>query len=146
MAKVEINKEKLKKKGGKTLQEFKDFIAKGNVLDMAVGVIMGSAFGKIVSSIVSDILMPLIGVIIGGIDFKNLKVVIGKSEITYGNFIQNVIDFFIIAICIFFMVKVIDKITKKNKQEEAVEEEPEKDTNIVLLEEIRDLLKEKQNV
>ena len=146
MAKVEINKEELKKKGGKTIGEFKEFIAKGNVMDMAVGVIMGSAFGKIVSSIVSDILMPLIGVIIGGIDFKNLKVVIGKSEITYGNFIQNVIDFFIIAICIFFMVKIIDKITKKNKQEEAVEEEPEKDANIVLLEEIRDLLKEKQNV
>ena len=146
MAKVEINKEELKKKSGKTLGEFKEFIAKGNVMDMAVGVIMGSAFGKIVSSIVSDILMPLIGVIIGGIDFKNLKVVIGKSEITYGNFIQNVIDFFIIAICIFFMVKVIDKITKKNKQEEVVEEEPEKDANIVLLEEIRDLLKEKQNV
>ena len=145
MAKVELSKEELKKKGGKTLGEFKEFIAKGNVMDMAVGVIMGSAFGKIVSSIVSDILMPIIGAIIGGIDFTNLSIKIGEATITYGNFIQNVIDFFIIAICIFFMVKIIDRITKKSK-EEVVEEEPEKDANIVLLEEIRDLLKEKQNV
>lgn len=146
MAKVEINKEELKKKGGKTLGEFKEFIAKGNVIDMAVGVMMGSAFGKIVSSIVTDILMPIIDILKGGIKFTDLSIKVGEATITYGNFIQNVIEFFIIAICIFFMVKVIDKITKKNKQEEVVEEEPEKDANIVLLEEIRDLLKEKQNV
>jgi len=141
-----INSEELKKKGGKTLQEFKDFIAKGNVLDMAVGVIMGSAFGKIVTSVVDDLLMPLIGMVIGGVNFTNLHIRIKDATITYGNFIQNVIDFLIIAICIFFMVKAISKVTKKDKEEEAVQEEPKKDENIVLLEEIRDLLKEKQNV
>ena len=141
-----IDSEGLKKKGGKALQEFKDFIAKGNVLDMAVGVIMGSAFGKIVTSVVDDLLMPLIGIVIGGVNFTNLSVKIKDATITYGNFIQNVLDFLIIAICIFFMVKTINKITKKEKEEEKVEEEPKKDENIVLLEEIRDLLKEKQNV
>ncbi len=141
-----INSENLKKKGGKTLQEFKDFIAKGNVMDMAVGVIMGSAFGKIVTSVVDDLLMPLIGIVIGGVDFTNLSIKIKDATITYGNLIQNVIDFLIIAICIFFMVKAISKVTKKDKEKETVEEEPKKDENIVLLEEIRDLLKEKQNV
>ena len=140
-----INPEELKKKGGKTIQEFKDFIAKGNVLDMAVGVIMGSAFGKIVTSVVDDLLMPLIGIVIGGVDFTNLSIKIKDATITYGNLIQNVIDFLIIAICIFLMVKTISKVTKKEK-EEAVEEAPKKDENTLLLEEIRDLLKEKQNV
>lgn len=141
-----INSEDLKKKGGKTIKEFKEFIAKGNVMDMAVGVIMGSAFGKIVTSVVDDLLMPLIGIVIGGVDFTNLSIKIKDATITYGNLIQNVIDFLIIAICIFFMVKAISKVTKKDKEEEIVEEEPKKDENIVLLEEIRDLLKEKQNV
>ncbi len=140
-----INPEELKKKGGKTIQEFKDFIAKGNVLDMAVGVIMGSAFGKIVTSVVDDLLMPLIGIVIGGVDFTNLSIKIKDATITYGNLIQNIIDFLIIAICIFLMVKAISKVTKKDK-EEAVEEAPKKDDNTLLLEEIRDLLKEKQNV
>ena len=141
-----INSEDLKKKGGKTIKEFKEFIAKGNVMDMAVGVIMGSAFGKIVTSVVDDLLMPLIGIVVGGVDFTNLSIKIKDATITYGNLIQNVIDFLIIAICIFFMVKAISKVTKKDKEEEIVEEEPKKDENIVLLEEIRDLLKEKQNV
>ena len=140
-----IDPEELKKKGGKTIQEFKDFIAKGNVLDMAVGVIMGSAFGKIVTSVVDDLLMPLIGIVIGGVDFTNLSIKIKDATITYGNLIQNIIDFLIIAICIFLMVKAISKVTKKDK-EEAVEEAPKKDDNTLLLEEIRDLLKEKQNV
>ena len=100
-------------------------------MDLAVGVIIGSAFGKIVSSIVDDILMPLIGVIIGGIDFSNLSIKIGEASVTYGNFIQNVIDFLIISICIFFIVKIMKKFTKK--------EEPP-------AEEIRDLLKEKQEI
>lgn len=141
-----IDPEELKKKGGKTIQEFKEFIAKGNVVDMAVGVIIGSAFGKIVTSIVDDILMPLLGIVIGGIDFTNLSIKIKDATVTYGVFIQNVIDFLIIALCIFFMVKAIDKITKKNKEEEKVEEAPKKEENTLLLEEIRDLLKEKQNV
>ena len=141
-----IDPEELKKKGGKTIQEFKEFIAKGNVVDMAVGVIIGSAFGKIVTSIVDDILMPLLGIVIGGIDFTNLSIKIKDATVTYGVFIQNVIDFLIIALCIFFMVKAIDKITRKNKEEEKVEEAPKKEENTLLLEEIRDLLKEKQNV
>ncbi len=123
------------------LKEFKKFIARGNVMDLAVGVIMGSAFGKIVTSIVSDILMPLIGVIIGGIDFSGLSFKLGEAEIKYGNFIQNVIDFLIVAFCIFIMVKIVNKITHK---EEPKEEAPEKPADVALLEEIRDLLKEKK--
>ncbi len=140
---MEEKKEEIIKKGNKTFSEFKKFIAKGNVMDLATGVIIGSAFGKIVSSIVDDILMPLIGIIIGGIDFSNLTLKIGEATITYGTFIQNVIDFLIIAICIFFIAKIMKKLTKK---EEEVKEEPAKEPNTVLLEEIRDLLKEKQNV
>ena len=122
------------------LKEFKKFIARGNVMDLAVGVIMGGAFGKIVTSIVSDILMPLIGVIIGGIDFTGLSLKIGESEIKYGNFVQNVIVFLIVAFCIFIMVKIVNKIT--HKEEEKKEEAPApKPDDVVLLEEIRDLLK-----
>lgn len=138
-----LSKEEILSRGTKTVSEFKSFIAKGNVIDLAVGVIIGSAFGKIVSSIVDDIIMPVIGAIIGGIDFSNLSVKIGEATITYGTFIQNVIDFLIIAICIFIFVKIIDRITKK-KEEEVAQEEPKKEEQIVLLEEIRDLLKEKQ--
>ena len=127
------------------IKEFKDFIARGNVIDMAVGVIIGGAFGKIVTSIVNDVLMPLIGVIIGGIDFTGLKFKIGESEILYGNFLQNVIDFLIIAFCIFILVKIVNKVTRK--KEEPVEEAPApKPEDIILLEEIRDLLKEKEEI
>ena len=87
------------------LKEFKEFISKGNVVDLAVGVIIGGAFGKIVTSLVNDIIMPLIGVIIGGINFTNLSIKIGESVIAYGSFIQNIIDFLIIAACIFAFVK-----------------------------------------
>ncbi len=139
--KKNINKDEIVKKGNKTLTEFKKFISKGNAMDLAVGVIIGSAFGKIVSSIVDDILMPLIGVLIGGIDFSSLSLKIGNASITYGNFIQNVIDFLIIAVCIFFIVKVMKKLEKKQDKEEEVKKEP----NTMLLEEIRDLLKESQN-
>lgn len=134
-----INKDELKNKGGKFINEFKDFIAKGNVLDLAVGVVIGSAFGKIVSSIVDDIIMPLVGIVIGGVDFSGLSAKIGDATITYGNFIQNVIDFLIIALCIFIFIKIISRFKRK---EEAVEE-AKKDEQVELLEEIRDLLKEK---
>ena len=134
-----IKKEELAKKGGKFVNEFKDFIAKGNVLDLAVGVVIGSAFGKIVSSIVDDIIMPIVGALIGGIDFTGLSVKIGNANITYGNFIQNVIDFLIIAFCIFIFIKLISRFQRK--AEEEVVEEVKKDEQIVLLEEIRDLLK-----
>lgn len=124
------------------IKEFKEFIAKGNVVDLAVGVIMGSAFGKIVSSLVNDILMPFIGIIIGGIDFTNLTLNIKDAKITYGVFIQNVIDFLIISICIFMFVKFINRLTHSKKEE--VKVEVKKSDDIKLLEEIRDLLKEKK--
>ena len=127
------------------LNEFKKFISKGNVIDLAVGVIIGGAFGKIVSSLVNDILMPIIGAIIGGIDFSNLSITIGKAKITYGMFIQNVIDFLIVAICIFLFIKVIEKVTKKKEENEEKVEEAKKDEQIILLEEIRDLLKESKD-
>lgn len=133
------------------LKEFKDFIKRGNVLDLAVGVIMGSAFGKIVSSVVDDLLMPIVGILIGGVDFKNLKLTIGNATITYGNFLQNVIDFLIVAVCIFFIVKTINKFLsfarmedKKEEKKEEKKEPPKKSDEVLLLEEIRDLLKENE--
>ncbi len=120
------------------LKEFKEFISRGNVLDMAIGVIIGGAFGKIVTSIVNDILMPLLGIVMGGLDFSNLQFKIGNAKILYGSFIQNVIDFLIVAFCIFMFMKIVNKVTHKKKVEE---QKVSKD--IQLLEEIRDLLKEK---
>lgn len=142
MKKQNIKKDEIIKEGSKIFGEFKDFIARGNVIDLAVGVVIGSAFGKIVTSIVNDILMPIIGIIIGGIDFSGLGLKIGSATVNYGMFIQNVIDFLIVAICIFFFIKVIEKVTKK--KEEKVEE-AKKDEQIILLEEIRDLLKESKD-
>jgi large conductance mechanosensitive channel len=94
------------------LKEFKAFVMRGNVMDLAVAVIIGGAFGKIISSLVNDILMPLIGLVIGGIDFTGLAFTVGSAKVTYGNFINNVIDFLIIALVIFLMVKAINS-TKK---------------------------------
>ena len=108
---------------------------------MAIGVIIGSAFGKIVTSLVNDIFMPIIGVIIGGLDFSNLSIKVGNSTIMYGSFIQNVVDFLIVAACIFFMIKVLSKFKKK----EEVKTETTVDENTLLLREIRDLLKKKSN-
>lgn len=123
----------------KVLKEFKEFIERGNVVDLAVGVVIGSAFGKIVTSIVEDLLMPIIGIIIGGYDFSNLAITVGDSKIMYGSFINNVINFFIIALCIFALVKFINKFTKK--KEEVKEEAPKKSNEEVLLEEILKELK-----
>ncbi|MCI6848058.1 MAG: large-conductance mechanosensitive channel protein MscL [Erysipelotrichaceae bacterium] len=137
-----MNKRKdVLKKGENTLKEFKEFISKGNIVDMAIGVIIGSAFGKIVTSLVNDIFMPIIGVIIGGLDFSNLSIKVGNSAIMYGSFIQNVVDFLIVAACIFFMIKVLSKFKKK----EEVKTETTVDENTLLLREIRDLLKKKSN-
>ena len=154
--KLKEKKEKLKNhKVGKSVSEFRDFIMQGNVVDLAVGVIIGGAFGKIVTSLVNDILMPIIGIIIGGIDFSNLSVNVLDAKIMYGTFIQNVIDFLIVAFCIFLFIKLINKITRKDKKEaekkakaEAEklakeEEKNKKSPEVKLLEEIRDLLKEK---
>ncbi len=136
-----VSENKIIGKGSKTLKEFKQFISRGNVIDLAVGVILGNAFGKIVTSIVNDILMPLIGVIIGGLNFTSLSFKIGEANILYGQFIQNVIDFLIVAACIFIFIKIISKF---NKKEEEKVEEPKKDEQVILLEEIRDLLKDKK--
>lgn len=147
MKKVEMNKkmkEEIRKaqKGAKEeAGEFKKFISKGNVVDMAVGVIIGGSFGKIVTSLVNDIITPIIGIIIGGIDFSNLSIQINEAKIMYGNFIQTIIDFLIIAICIFSVTRTFEKIKNKNKKEEAVVEPPKKSDEVLLLEEIRDLLK-----
>lgn len=127
------------------IKEFKEFIARGNVIDLAVGVIMGSAFGKIVSSLVDDVIMPLIGIVLGGIDFTSLSIKVEDANITYGNFIQNSIDFLIIAFCIFIMIKFINKITKAKNKEKTKDDKKEIDVNTKLLEEIRDLLKQKNN-
>ena len=127
------------------LKEFKKFIARGNVIDLAVGVIMGGAFGKIVTSLVTDVLTPAIGIVMGGIDFTGLNITIKDSIISYGNFIQNIIDFLIQAFCIFILVKLINKFFTK-KEEEAKAAEPVKTQEVQLLEEIRDLLKEKNNI
>lgn len=94
-------------------KEFKAFIMRGNVMDLAVGVIIGGAFGKIVASLVNDILMPLIGLLIGGIDFSSLSFTVGGAQVNYGLFINNMIDFLIIALVIFLMVKGINNLTKK---------------------------------
>jgi large conductance mechanosensitive channel len=131
------------------MSEFKEFAMRGNVVDMAVGIIIGAAFGKIVSSFVSDVIMPPIGVLIGGVDFTNLAVVIkeasGEAEavtIKYGAFLQTVFDFIIVAFAIFMAIKVMNSL--KKKEEEAPEKPAEPSKEEVLLTEIRDALRAKQ--
>ena len=143
------------------ITEFKEFAMKGNVMDMAVGVIIGGAFGKIVTSLVNDVLMPVISTVTGGIDFTNLYVALSDkvdttlpldkakemgSVLAYGQFLQNVVDFLIVAFCIFLMLKGINKLNSlKKKEEEAAKapEAPKGPTQEELLAEIRDLLKTK---
>ena len=139
--KKKVNQKDILKKGNETIKEFKAFISKGNIIDMAVGVIIGSAFSKIVTSVVNDILMPLLGIVIGGLDFTNLTLKVGDAVIAYGVFLQNIIDFLIIAICIFIFIKIISKFNKKEEVKKEAKVEPKKDEQVVLLEEIRDLLK-----
>lgn len=135
------------KKGNKIIRdgavEFKNFIARGNVVDMAVGVIIGGAFGKIVTSLVNDLLMPLLGIVLGGLDFSSLSIKINDATIAYGAFIQTIVDFLIIAFCIFMMIKLFEKF-KIEEEKEEVKEEPKKSDEVLLLEEIRDLLKQKK--
>ncbi len=120
------------------IKEFKEFISRGNVMDLAVAVIMGAAFTAIVNSLVNDIIMPIIGVIMGGKSFEKLSFTIGDSVIKYGMFIQSIINFLLISLVIFIIVKTLNKF-KKKKEEEAVQEKPSEE--ILLLSEIRDLLK-----
>jgi len=127
------------------LKEFKTFIMRGNVMDMAVGIIIGGAFGKIVTSLVNDIIMPVISILTGSVDFKHLKYVIEPAQgeipelaVYYGQFIQNLVDFVIIAFSIFIMIKMINKLKAKPKEEAAPAKPSEE---VVLLSEIRDELK-----
>ena len=143
----------------KFLKEFKDFALRGNVMDMAVGVIIGGAFGKIVTSVVSNVIMPPIGLLVGGVDFTDLKITLKDAvpatdtteaieavTINYGQFLQDVFDFLIIAFCLFMMVKAIARLTAKKKEEKPAEPAPapEPSAEEKLLTEIRDLLKEKK--
>ncbi|CAM4260281.1 MULTISPECIES: large conductance mechanosensitive channel protein MscL [Bacillus] len=124
--------------------EFKKFAFKGNVIDLAVGVVIGAAFGKIVSSLVKDIITPLLGMILGGVNFTDLHFGYGKSAVMYGNFIQTIFDFLIIAASIFMFIKVFNKLTSKREEEEK-EELPEPTKEEELLSEIRDLLKQQNS-
>lgn len=132
----------------KFVKEFREFISKGNVMDLAVGVIIGTAFGKIVSSLVDNILMPIVGVIIGGKNFAGLNIKFHGAHIWYGAFLQDVVDFIIIAFCVFIIVKTINSINRKVNAKKIAEEEakkkeeaekPTKDQELLM--EIRDLLK-----
>ena len=127
------------------IKKFREFAMRGNVVDMAVGVIIGGAFGKIVSSLVGDVAMPVLGILTGGVDFKDLKITLAEAvgetpavTLNYGAFIQNVFDFIIIAFAIFMMVKALNKLKKERPKEEAA---PEPSAEEKLLAEIRDLLK-----
>ncbi len=132
----------------KFFKEFKEFAMRGNVVDMAVGIIIGAAFGKIVTSLVNDIIMPPIGLLVGGVDFKDLAVVLKEAvgdtpavTLSYGNFVQVVFDFLIVAFAIFLMIKGLNSLKKKEEEAPAAPPKPSKEE--VLLTEIRDLLKEK---
>ena len=129
------------------ISEFKEFAMKGNVMDMAVGVIIGGAFGKIVSSLVDNVLMPMVGMITGNIDFTTLSFKIGEGEgaavLEYGKFIQSTVDFVIVALCIFMMLKGINKLNRKKEEPAPEPEAPKGPTQEELLAEIRDLLKNK---
>ena len=130
----------------KLVDEFKAFVMRGNVVDMAVGVIIGGAFGKIVTSLVNDIFMPIIGMVLGNVNFTSLEIKLGEpvegaqqAAIRYGMFIQEIVNFLIIALCIFMVIKLINKAKKKKEEESAPAPEPTKEE--VLLTEIRDALK-----
>lgn len=139
-------------RNSKFLQEFKAFAVKGNAVDMAVGVIIGGAFGKIVTSIVEDLIMPPIGWLIGGVNFSDLKVTLPATEVSgqvlspatinYGNFLQTLLNFIIITLCVFLMVKMMMRLSKSKKEEVPAASEPSNEEK--LLTEIRDLMKEKK--
>jgi len=124
------------------LREFRDFIMRGNVIDLAVAVIIGVAFGAIINSLVNDIIMPLIGVLLGGVDFTSLTIQVGDAVIAYGNFIQAVVNFLIIAFVLFLIVRSYNKTQKK--EEKASPPPPEPPADVKLLTEIRDLLRERR--
>jgi large conductance mechanosensitive channel len=122
------------------LKEFKTFIQKGNVMDLAVGVIMGAAFGDIVNSLVNDVLMPAIGVLVGGIDLTNLSIKFKDATINYGIFLQNVINFLIISFCVFLLVKFMNNLTKKLGKEKEIEKQTKPSEEVLLLRDIKAIL------
>ncbi len=138
------------------LQEFKQFAMRGNVVDMAVGIIIGGAFGKIVTSVVGDIIMPAVGLLVGGVNFTDLKIVMKEAvmegdkvispavSINYGNFLQTTFDFIIIAFAIFMMIKAMNTLSKKKTEEEKPAAPPAPPADVQLLTEIRDLLKDQK--
>ncbi|MFJ5772180.1 large conductance mechanosensitive channel protein MscL [Psychrobacillus sp. NPDC093180] len=126
-------------------KDFKDFAFKGNVLDLAVAVVIGAAFGKIVSSLVENIITPLVGLLLNGVDFTSLSFKYKETEILYGNFIQSVFDFIVISFSIFLFIRLLSKFKRKEDVVEATKEAPPVDSKEVLLEEIRDLLKKQNN-
>lgn len=129
----------------KFIQEFKEFALKGNVVDLAIGVVIGAAFGKIVSSLVDNIIMPLVGMILGGLDFTKLSVKIGDATLKYGLFIQSIVDFLIVALALFVFIKVLLSLSRRRNTEEE-EAEPEVTPSEEYLKEIRDLLQEKKEI
>lgn len=126
------------------IKEFRDFINRGNVIDLAVGIVIGAAFTGIVNSLVNDLLMPVIGMATGGINFSGLSFTVGEAALAYGNFIQAIINFLIIAFAVFWLVKVVNRFRKKEEAKPAEPAAPT--TEEKLLEEIRDLLKARQGV
>jgi len=141
------------------IKEFKDFAIKGNVIDLAVAVLIGAAFGKIVTSLVNDIVMPLVGILLGGRDFSTLSILIGEAEIRYGAFLQSIVDFSIIALAVFLFIRFLNKfkttvdsiIKPENVVDEPIaeiiaEETIEEKEEIKVLREIRDLLMDKKTV
>jgi large conductance mechanosensitive channel len=128
-------------RGDKMINEFKNFIARGNVMDMAVGIIMGAAFTAIVTSLVDDLVNPLIGLFVGGIDFSGMSVGVGEAQFMYGNFINAVIKFLIVAWVVFLLVKGVNRLKDMAEKEEPVKDAPKGPTEIELLQEIRDQLK-----
>lgn len=127
----------------KLLEEFKAFALRGNVMDLAVGVIIGGAFGAITTSLIDDLLMPLLGMIVGGIDFGGLSVTVGGAVLAYGNFIAAVLNFLLIALVVFWLVKAVNALTRK-REAEAPAAPPEPSAEEKLLAEIRDLLREQK--
>lgn len=138
MKKIKVDKGKLTEESRGLFKEFKEFISRGNVMDLAVGVIIGTAFSNIVTAF-TKMLTDLIGTVLGGIDFRGLTYTIGKLTVEYGTFLQAVFDFLVTAICIFIMIKIINKLVRKKEKETTP---PPKSDETILLEEIRDLLKE----
>ena len=127
------------------LKEFREFINRGNVIDLAVAVILGAAFTAIVNSLVNDIIMPLIGVLLGGVDFTSLAITVGEAQITYGNFIQAIINFLLIAFIVFMIIRSMNRMNRKKAAEPAPAAPPEPTVEEKLLTEIRDLLRQQRS-